>query len=487
VKPFYLILLAIASAVLMALAQNYSWAAAGVLIGLVPLMLALAEGSFLALWLRVAVFYSVYAVLTLYWIGLSGGGTVWLIPVSIAYSWIFLAIPAFAAWTARGRAERLLLLAPAWMMGEVLARMTLFRINWIVLGQPLADLPLAAQTAAIAGPEATTFVAVAANAGLACLLLRRNRTGLQWGIGIVGGTLVLTLLFGWLQLRTAPSGSDALRVGIVQPMNSQRTAWTPLSRGPILDKMNALIDRAGRPVPDLIVLPEWAVVGSLRHDPVLANFATGAVRRTHVPVLLGAGDFEAGRYYNAATLIATDGRVLTYRKTRLVPFVEYTPAVVPLRTVEWVRFSPGENATTIPLAPGEVLGVMICLEDTLPDEARDFANGGATVLAALVNTADFTGTAESLQHLRRARLTAIAVGLPMFRAANSGISCALDSSGRVLDTLPAERPAAEVIGVPQDARPTLYRWIGDWPVALVLGAILAGSAAAIQRFDRYTQ
>jgi apolipoprotein N-acyltransferase len=468
VKTLYALLLSLASAGLMAAAQDYRWAAPLAWVGLVPLLLAMARCGFAAVWLRLVFFYSVYLALALFWLRFTGPEMAWLLPMAIGYSWIFMPIPAAAAILARTLPGRLLVLAPAWMAAEILARIAPFHINWNLLGLPLADCPAMAQVAALGGPEATTFLVVLVNAGLAWFMLARR--GRWRGIAVAAGAAGSALFFGCLQLWTSPQAETVLRAGLVQPMISQRRVWTPANRVPLLQKMDGLIDAVARRRPDLIVLPEWAVVGNLRYDAGLAQSATGAVRRSGVPVLLGAGDFEAGRFYNAATLITTDGRVSTYRKMRLIPFVEYSPRLLPYEPRGWVRFSPGVDATVFHLLPDIDVAELICLEDTLPDLARQFANGGATVLLALVNTENFAGTPEALQHLRRAQLTAIATGLPMLRAANSGISCALDSRGRILQALPAGRALADIVQLPVAGRATPYRWMGDWPV---LGALIA--------------
>lgn len=72
---------------------------------------------------------------------------------------------------------------------------------------------------------------------------------------------------------------------------------------------------------------------------------------------------------------------------------------------------------------------MICIEDSRPELARDFATAGAQLLVAVINTEPFHGTALPLQHLGRTRLTSVAVGLPKVHCVNSGISCSIDRLG----------------------------------------------------------
>jgi apolipoprotein N-acyltransferase len=105
-------------------------------------------------------------------------------------------------------------------------------------------------------------------------------------------------------------------------------------------------------------------------------------------------------------------------------------------------------------------GVVMCLEDTYPDLARAYAQDGARLLVAMVNTESFRETGQGLAHLRRARLTAVAAGLPVIRAANSGVSCSIDSHGRILDKLEPNVRAVRQFPVSSPTG-TVYNRIGD--------------------------
>ncbi|MFB0984993.1 MAG: hypothetical protein QMB94_01760, partial [Phycisphaerales bacterium] len=76
-------------------------------------------------------------------------------------------------------------------------------------------------------------------------------------------------------------------------------------------------------------------------------------------------------------------------------------------------------------------------------------------------------------HLLAARFRAIENRVPMIRAVNTGISCGIDSSGRVLNPLPPRR--TEMLGprfVRLDDRWTLFSAIGQWPGRSILGILV---------------
>lgn len=477
-RPWIPLLGAASSGILLGIAQVYEGTAWLCLIALVPLVFAIRDCALPAIWLRLGVFQAAHFGISMQWVRHAARWMFPLIPAWFLYCWLFLGVAALLAAVAGRGPARLLMLAPAFALSEVVQRATLFHLNGPQLGLPLAQYSRIAQLAALGGPEILTLAAVIANLALVWLLLGRR----WWAAGHLA-LLGLAWLWCGSHLTSKPAPSTTLRAGIVQPMKPQSQEAAP-SLGLQLERMQQLLDDVARSYPELIVLPESALNGLVWYHPQLKDFATGAVRRTGIPLLFGSYDRENGNIYNVAVLLMPDGRVFTYRKVRLVPVAEYTPRWIPFAAPSgWPRLTPATGYAPFPLRDGVGIGPMICLEDILPDGAREMANAGANVLAVLINTESFTGTAESLEHLRRARLTSISVGLPMLRAANSGISGALDSRGRPVDTLPEGVPTAKVVDVPLDGSPTPYRRYGDWPVIGFLSAAAVAIAAAGRKLN----
>jgi len=82
------------------------------------------------------------------------------------------------------------------------------------------------------------------------------------------------------------------------------------------------------------------------------------------------------------------------------------------------------------------------------------------------------------QHLASARLRTIEEGLPMLRAANTGVSAVIDAYGRVLRSLDMEREGIIDHELPPARSPTLYSRWHDWTLLILLMAI--GSLAAVR-------
>jgi apolipoprotein N-acyltransferase len=185
---------------------------------------------------------------------------------------------------------------------------------------------------------------------------------------------------------------------------------------------------------------------------------------------------------NAAFVIGADGRWLgRYDKVHLVPWGEYVPLswlfrfVAPLvhRVAGFRHGDPDQD-----LFADEVHGIppfamAICYEVVFPDHMRRQVAGGATFLTTITNDAWFGATSAPYQHFSMARMRAVENRRYLVRAANTGISGAVDPWGRVL----AESRLDEVTRVstqiePRTSRSPYVVW-GDLfaRLCVVLGAI----------------
>ncbi|MGB7781911.1 MAG: nitrilase-related carbon-nitrogen hydrolase, partial [Pseudolabrys sp.] len=81
------------------------------------------------------------------------------------------------------------------------------------------------------------------------------------------------------------------------------------------------------------------------------------------------------------------------------------------------------------------------------------------------------------QHFQQARILAIAEGLPLVRAANTGISAVIDPVGRLVGTLPLGVEGVLDSRLPAAIEPTVNSSYGNYFLVLVL----VGSFAIVGR------
>jgi apolipoprotein N-acyltransferase len=202
---------------------------------------------------------------------------------------------------------------------------------------------------------------------------------------------------------------------------------------------------------------------------------TGSVRAPDLPP-----GVRVTRAYNSIYVIDHDGSVLAvYDKLHLVPFGEYLPFQDWMEKVGFVQLTkvqggyiPGTIRRTldIPNAPRAL--PLICYEAIFPGNvvSRDDRPGW---IVNVTNDGWFGISTGPYQHLQQARLRTIEEGLPMVRAANTGISAVIDPVGRIVAQLGLGIEGVLDAGLPAAIAPTIYARVGNIPAAVIVITALA--------------
>ena len=180
----------------------------------------------------------------------------------------------------------------------------------------------------------------------------------------------------------------------------------------------------------------------------------------------GRGARTANRYYNSIQIIQSGGLILgSYDKTHLVPFGEYLPLgqwldALGLRQFVHIPggFEAGPRRSVLHVPGLPAVAPLICYEaifsgEVMPAEALSERPG---VMLNVTNDAWFGVTPGPYQHFAQARLRAIEEGLPLVRAANSGISAVVDPYGRVLAQLPLNVDGVLDAALPKPIAATVF-------------------------------
>ena len=263
----------------------------------------------------------------------------------------------------------------------------------------------------------------------------------------VGVLLVAVAFVGTLRLAASAltRTGTVTRVGLVQGNVEQLEKWDPQSRDAILARYLALSRQAIGGGASIVIWPEastpfyFDTEARAGRAGAPAGRANRACRSSSAPTSSSAArTARRDRIYNTAVLVGADGRSHgTYRKMRLVPFGEYVPFkkllffVGPL--VEAVSdFTAGTEPVVLD-ANGRTVSVAICYEvDLSRGSSRAFVLRGSELLATITNDAWFGRSSAAVSAFRQGAIRAVEEGRYVVRAANTGISGAVDPYGRVL-------------------------------------------------------
>lgn len=420
----------------------------------------------------------------------------WMAPLAlVAMSAGFAGFWALGAWAGlglvRGCGPGLRMLAVALGLGVAdLVRSHLFGgFPWVLLGHIWLETPVV-QTAAIWGAPGLGLLTLGVALTLARLGACAQRRGL-WAAGVVALTL-LPWLWGGARLGQPLPPDTGAKVRLVQPDADQALKWDPAARETFWQRLlagtAAPMPDGGRP--DLIIWPESAVPFLLNDSAPerlrIAQAAAGA------QVLLGIQRSEGFRYFNTMALLDPAGEVAaTYDKHHLVPFGEFIPfgdqmlawfGITAFAAQEGAGFTPGPGPLLIDTRAGAILP-LICYEAVFPAAIRA-APARPAALVQATNDAWFGRLSGPYQHLSLARLRAVEFGLPMLRAANTGVSAVIDARGRVLTSLGLGAEGHLDAPLPAALPPTPYARFGDGPVHLALMAALA-ALLLVRRRNRH--
>ena len=349
----------------------------------------------------------------------------------------------------RGNPVSLFLLAPViWTALEYLrSSHPVYGFSWLGLGYSQFQTLPVIQIAEFTGVYGVTALIVLVNAGLFVLIHPEFAAHEQWQKyrvrigGATAGVFIFCLIYGWMALADASAPkSAALKIGLVQGNIAQQMKWNPIYRTAVLERYRHLTLKAAQDQPDLIVWPEAVTPFYFQQDEPGARFIVDGVRMTHTPLLFGSPHVETRGgeqvLLNSAFYLSREGIVQgRYDKIHLVPFGEFVPWRSLLFFIDKLvvgigDFGRGTEATVFQLKNFK-FGVSICYEIIFPELTRQSVNNGAQFLVNITNDAWFGYSAASYQHMAMTSLRAVENRVPIVRAANTGISGAVDRFGRI--------------------------------------------------------
>lgn len=437
-------------------------------------------------------------------------------------------LPGWLQWFADGSEA-----AMVWMAIEYLRAQIWIGFPWYYLAHTQHGFTTFIQIADSLGVYGVSFMVAYTNTALYAIVRLLTVPGAagktkvdKWGryIGII---LLSAVIWGWtlwegyagLKETDAKTTNSSFKVGVLQGNQPQELRNDQRKWENIDGKYYDLAQTAMKQKPDLLIMPETSLShGWVEIDPnappgtIVEKYLVASdvskfkiskfTNETGTSLLVGLNHFFITpgnmRHTNSAILFDKNGQPLAdYAKIVCLPFGEYIPLVDYLPFMKYLSpypveytVRPGTELKTFTFA-NTTFATLICYEDSLPHLTRDFMKQKAPAFFVNIsNDGWFKGTQEHEQHLVTALFRCIETRRAMVRSVNMGVSCIIDSAGRVTQLIDGAKTYYEgknregvLVGtVPLDSRESFYMKWGDWfPMLAWFTILLQGLSNHLQQ------
>ena len=445
-----------------------------------------------------------YFVVALHWIGVAffvnADDYLWMMPFAVGGLAVFLALYwglAFllARWLSHSKRRlpvpAFLALPFALALMEIMRGVLFTGFPWAAPGLVAEGMGGVLQFASIIGMWGLSFL-VLLWAALPFALVQYWRAGLGPCIFVWLLIASLPVCWGWgeIRLRANPTSATAdVRLRLVQPNLPQDDKWRDAHARQIFEGLLAQSAQSTSKPPTHIIWPESSV-------PFLLDESPGALRAIGQMLgpnrILMAGsirreprtkDTSDQPYFTSVEVIDGSGTIVgVYDKWRLVPGGEFLPLAWLLEPLGFRKvvnlpegFSAGPGPHSLEVPGAGLAGFLICYEAVFPDRLIQKGERPQWIIN-VTNDGWFGTSVGPWQHLAQVRMRSVEQGLPIARAANTGISAIFDPLGRIVAaSRMSEKTVVDGI-LPKPLPATLFARFGIFAsLSLMLLLVVVGS------------
>jgi apolipoprotein N-acyltransferase len=478
-KPYQLILAAVSSGILLALAW-LGFPGFVLFIAFIPLLLI--DDFFqnnkhrykpFIFWLFSLVTFLTWNGLTLWWVWYATPfGALFAIIVN---SFLMLLVWGLAHVVGRvkGKTFGHLFLLFAWMSFEYLHYQWDMSCPWLTLGNGLANEVKFIQWFEYTGVLGGSVWILILNL-FGWNLIRelgessgkKNKVRLLVFLGII----FVPLTFSFFRYQTYSENPDPVNIVIAQPnIDPYNDKFSGMSVDEQLNRLLQVSDSLGTDSTDFFIGPETALHEVLENSSFRDRQIVGireflSEKYPNAAFVVGASSFYqyshgeaiplSARYnpdssyaydaFNSACYIEKDLPVEFYHKTKLVSGVEKMPFEKQLKFLEkWIINLGGTSGTlgtkeeTLIFSKNKAkIAVPICYESGYGEYLSRFVRNGANLFFVITNDGWWRNTPGYKQHLSYSRLRAIEFRRGIARSGNTGISCFINQRGDIVKRTP---------------------------------------------------
>ncbi len=384
---------------------------------------------------------------------------------------------------------------------------------WITISNALANFQTYYKFSDVVGALGMTIIVIWVNIAIYKLWQARQtgRKTDRMALRYLNVLVLIPLFYGIITTDDKPV-EETLKVGLIQPNLDPYEKWSGGPLEQLLDKYLSMTDKAVKEGAKLVIWPETALPVYLLsgqfqaeveriHKYADSNKVSIATGIPHMKIYQ-PGDklpYDVKKFpdtdiyygtYNSVILFEPGNPIVQqYGKQKLVPFGEHTPYVskIPFLgdLLKWgvgiSSWNVGQETYVFTIKAQTSKGMrevkfagLVCFESVFPYYAAEFTNKGAEFFAVVTNDSWYGNTSGPYQHKEFSNLRAIENQRAVVRAANGGISCLIDHTGRTLKTTKMYEEAVLTVDVPLHKRDTIFlRTASVLPYAVYAASLLA--------------
>lgn len=427
-----------------------------------------------------------------YWVSfamLTDVRVIWIFPFALIGMPIVLGLfnalifPIYLAVVENSSAiKKIFVFSALWCMFEYLRGYVVFWFPWNFLGYAFSISTSIMQVTSVMGILGFSFFVILWAGSFHILMLTGDKDDfVKYFKFLICTNLILILfyLFGKVVLLNKKTTFTDARIRIVQGNSPVGTSSHKEFDKNLETYLKLTISRNLEGI-DYIIWPEGSVSSFVYNQKKIkeriASFLTqdqilitGSVRLENIN--------EKLEIFNSMIILNSKASVSYYDKNYLVPFGEFNPikSLIPVPAIvnQFQDFSRGTGMETIKPSPSAPpFAPLICYEIAFSGKITNSDLQKPEWILNITNDAWYGFSSGPFQHLEIAKVRAIEEGMPVVRAANSGISAVFDSRGRMLYKTKLFKEQVLDFNLPTKQVLTLFSIYGNYPFMILLTLFL---------------
>lgn len=470
------ILFPVLSAVLLVLASPGVFSSFISFFALVPLMIITRKSDNRELIISIIIFCLVYYLINLNWITIAvshfGNAPLFIGYAVLVFFIVYLAVywAVFLYFFRSGYG--IVLLSLLFVILEIVRGKLFTGFPWLNFGSFAYDIPFFKLNASLIGEQGLSFLLILSN----LLIFQFIHSKKVKYLGAFIALVLISFGSGYILNSAASPAEEKISFRIIQPSYKQENKWIPAEKEEIINNVLDMLKKNTDTENDIIVLPESVFPAFTANEKDLYSKLQKFSKQK--PIIFGSirlnkNGSQKIKLFNSVYFI-NDNKTKIYDKIHLVPFGEYFPFKTIFKPINYYFFGDAEDFTSgdsvsVFMYQGIKMSPLLCYEGAFTNLVNKIKRNDADILILLTNDSWFGKSFGRVQHLAIDIIRSIEYGIPVVRAAQSGISGCITPDGNITAQTQIDEKTAVSCSVSSEGNFTLFAKLGySWLLIFII-------------------